>query len=284
MEFNKVVLNDGAVELHYDDFGEKKSGLAVVEKGEDPQPTLGSALRAFKPFVLWALSAPESWGDTVEVRAVTIKRPEDEPRGIVVSCVKRCPRARNGVAAFNTPYLSEHPSGADSPGFLPGYVPALIDALEQAAEKYHQGARGEQTDLSDNSKDFAERAASASAKSTRKPKGGKKGDEVVAHNPGVGMVWNPDSTEPPLDDNGLRQLLLMVERDVPIDAIARWTSSERAAAQQWGSARQQELAGTPKVKVPTEPPCLARDATLPLPVKPTDDGIAEIQAAKESGN
>jgi hypothetical protein len=63
----------------------------------------------------------------------------------------------------------------------------------------------------------------------------------------------------------LRQLLLMVERDVPEEVIEKRTSSERDSAQRWAEARQKELAGTlADAKVPREPAWLLADATRTL--------------------
>ena len=73
------------------------------------------------------------------------------------------------------------------------------------------------------------------------------------------------------DDATLRNVLLAAGRDVPVDAIARWTSSERDDAQRWVNAA---LNPGPFAK-PDEPECLKRDATPAL----LDDHIA----AKDEG-
>ncbi len=267
MDFDKIRCDGTNVEL---DYTQSTNGTTstVQEKGKDPTTALKAALQAFAGYANWVLSGPESWDPSIAVRAVTIKRDEDEPRGIVVTILKTCQRARNATATINTPFLTEKPVGGTGAGhgFLPEHVPTLIDALEEAAEAYHAGERGDQIalGLSDNSKQASERMAAASAGATRKPKTSKKKDAdytVLGTDP----VLNPDSNAV-LTDDQVRQLLLTVERDIPADAIPTWTSSERAAAIAWGRARQRELVGSlkPDEKMPAEPPVLLRSATPAL--------------------
>lgn len=292
MEFDKIRFDGKTVELEYTERTSGGAEAKVAEHGDDPTPAFKAALQAFVGYVVWVISAPEAWAETITVRGVSIKRHEDQPRGIVVTAVRQCLRARNGTMLINTPFLTERPEGGtgEGAGFLPDHVPALIDDLENEAALYHGGERGEQTSLeletSENTKQFNDNAAAAEVKSTRKPRS-KKGKDFI---PGVGDVANPDATEV-LTDEKLRQLLLMVERDVPIDAIATWTSSDRSASETWARARQRELAGSakPDETVPDEPACVKASATLPLtadvlwsdpePVRPGDEGVHAIQDA-----
>jgi hypothetical protein len=274
MEFDRIFFNGKQVELDYSEATAGGAKAVVKEQGTEPSPKFKSALQAFATYVGWVISAPESWADSITVRGVSIKRHDDQPRGIVVTALRPCQRARNGTMLINTPYLHEAPPeyAGDYTGLLPKYIPELIDDLEEAATLYHEGERGEQMNLnlpaSENAKAVNERMAGAEVASTRKPRAKK---DPNAHTPAIHQVQNPDATEI-LTNDRLRQLLLTVERDVPVDAIALWTSSERSLAEAWGRARQKELAGeyeklAPEARgkmVPAEPACVIKYATLPL--------------------
>lgn len=294
MEFDKIRYDGANVELEWKEPLLGGGVRDVSDRGKDPTPALKSALQAFTGYVLWVHSLPESMADRIDVRGVTIKRPEDEPRGITVAALLRCPRARNSTSTLNTPYLCEGAGGGNS-GFLPESTIEMVNALERQATLYQQGERGEQTVMplgdSENSKEFNERAAHAEVASTRRPKLSKKEKAALAAQAEAGVpVVNADAGIP-LTNDALRQLLLSVDRDVPIDAIARWTSSERESAQRWGEARQQEMVGQlDAATVPTEPACVLKDATpalsadswmAPVPPKVSDNGAQEIAAAIE---
>ncbi len=266
MQFDKIRFDGANVELEWKEPLQGGGERDVSDRGKDPTPAFKAALHAFRGYVVWVHSWPEEILERVEVRGVTIKRPDDAPRGIVVTATLKCPRARNSTSTVNTPYLAEPPAGfaGERTGFLPEMIGVLVDDLENEASLYQSGERGEQTTLAlgdENIKQANDRMAAAEVASTRKPKGKKKGAAFV---PGVGEVANPDATEPVTNDS-LRQLLLSVERDVPIDAIALWSSSERDAAFYWATASQRAIVGqVTKNDVPEEPECVKRDATLPL--------------------
>ena len=275
MQFEKIRFDGKTVELDYSESTPGGSTIVVEERGTDPSPAFKAALRAFASYVVWVISGPESWAETLDVRGVTIKRPDDGEFGIIVTAIHPCPRARNGTHLINTPFLAAAPEGHEGlgSGFLPSHVPALVDELEMQATAFHDGEHGEQISLglpaSENTKAVNQRMADAEVASTRKPKGRKgKGKE---HIPGVGTVINPDAVEL-IGDDALRMLLGMVDRDVPVDAIAAWTSSERSQAVTWARARQQELLGRfaqlseeeRAEMVPPEPACVQAAATLLL--------------------
>lgn len=237
---------------------------------EPPTPAFKAALASFAPFVIRLIEAPGTWSEDLEVRQLTLKEEDKGGRGIVITALHKCERAKNRTLLLNTPYMAEAPDGYNgtSDGYLDAETLELIEALEEEADAYRGGERGEQTKLalgdSENSKAFGERVAASGVASTRKPKGkGKKKDPTQM--PGVGLVANPDATEV-LDDEALRQLLLSVERDVPIDALGRFTSSERSLATRWAMMRQRELidALKPDERMPSEPPCLLASATPSL--------------------
>lgn len=253
---------------------------------EPPTPAFKASLAAFSSFVVGLIEAPTDWADGLEVRQLAIKEEEKTGAvGLVVTALRKCPKAKGRTLLLNSPYMAEPPEDYNGPmdGYLPSAVVELIEEAETQATAYLNGERGEQTTLeldSENAKSFDERAAAAEVASTRKPR------KTKDHEPGVGEIHNPDATEAPTDET-LRQLLLTVERDVPIDALQRWTSSEREAAQRWAEARQQQIVGQRKGRMPKEPECIQRDATLPLKadsweataVRVDDAGAQEIRDA-----
>lgn len=255
MEFSKIKIHGNEVELVYSEQQSEQTRADVVVHGENPTPAFRTALGAFTSYVVWIHSWSQDAAERVEIRGVSIKRPEDDPRGIVVTGLLKCPRARSPTSTFNTPFLDEAPSeySGDFAGFLPKHVVDFVDALEAEATRYIvDGERGEQTELA------LGEPGTPPQTSDEKPK--RKGRDFV---PGVGDVVNADASEPVTDDV-LRQLLLSVGRDVPIDAIARWTSTERDGAARWATITQKQLIGQLKGDAPDEPTCVQRDATLPL--------------------
>jgi hypothetical protein len=270
MAFDKIRFDGANVELDYKEPLTGGGERDVTDTGKDPSPAFKRALQAFASYVVWIHSWPDTMVDRLDIRGVTIKRPDDAPRGIIVTALLKCPRARNSTSTINTPYLAQPPENysGDRTGFLSEAVVGFIDDLEARATEYQNGERGEQTQLplgdSENSKAAGERMANAEVASTRKPKGkGKNGKPPRQADTGVAIVANEAGE--PLDENALRQLLLSVDRDVPVDAIGIWTSSERDAAQRWGEARQKEMTGELATDlVPREPEAVIKYATLPL--------------------
>lgn len=289
MQFEKITFDGKQVELHYREPLEAGGEETKCAHGKNPSPAFKAALQSFTSYVLWVHSWPAEMGERLEIRGVSIKRPDDAPRGIVVTALLKCPHARNSTSTINSPYVAEPPEGynGEMTGLLSIAVRELIDALEERATEFRDGERGEQIPLalgeSENTKAFADRSAAAETKSTRKPK--KASDQK----PGVGLVINPGATEV-LDDNALRQLLGSVDRDVPPDAIARFTSSERSMAATWAIARQRELTRSlkPDETVPEEPACVSSTATLPLsaeswhqkPIHLSDEAAAAVRDAR----
>lgn len=268
MHFDKIKFDGSRVELEYKEELPAGGERDVQDHGKDPSPKFKTALQAFTSFVLWVHSFPADMADRIEIRGVTIKRPDDAPRGIVVTALLKCPHARNSTSTLNTPYVAEPPDGynGEMNGLLSLAVRDFIDTLEHEAELYQAGERGEQITLalgvSENSKAFADRSAAAETRTTRR---GKKPDGP-AQVPGVGLVMNPNAVIEDITDDMVRQLLLTVERDVPIDAIARWTSSERSASIVWAKMQQKKLTSSlkPLEEMPAEPVVIKASATMPL--------------------
>lgn len=299
MQFDKIRFDGKLVELEYKMPLPGGGGEDRQAHGEGPGPTFKQALAAFTSYVIWVHSWPADIAERIEVRGVAIKRPDDAPRGITVTGLLKCPHARNSTSTFNTPYLAQPPENysGDGNGFLSAAVIGFVDELEEEATRFKEGER-EQTSLplgeaepSDNTKEFNARSAAAEGATTRKPKGKKKPKDFV---PGVGDVVNANATEV-LDNDGIRQLLLTVERDVPVDAIATWVSSERSLATDWAHARLKEMVGQLEdIFVPTEPACVIKAATLPLsaeewtapapkPIRVSDAAAQAIQEAAAKG-
>lgn len=103
-------------------------------------------------------------------------------------------------------------------------------------------------------------------------------------------VVNPDKTKAPTDDV-LRARLLEFDRDVPVDAIATWTSTERDAVQRYLDAKRdlRDNARAVNLDEVIEPDVILLSATPPLggdgwtdPKKPaplTDEAVVEITGA-----
>jgi hypothetical protein len=273
MQFEKITFDGKQVELHYREPLEAGGEETKCAHGKNPSPAFKAALQSFTSYVLWVHSWPAEMGERLEIRGVSIKRPDDAPRGIVVTALLKCPHARNSTSTINSPYVAEPPQGynGEMTGLLSIAVRELIDALEERATDFRDGERGEQIPLalgeSENTKAFADRSAAAEGTSTRKPKKAK------GFIPGVGMVVNADAPIEDITDDMVRQLLMMVERDVPVDAITSWASSERTSAIAWARMEQRRLAGALKpaelAAMPKEPNVIKASATMPLlPTKP----------------
>ncbi len=287
MEFDKIRFDGANVELLYQEALESEGKRDCADHGKNPTPAFKSALQAFSGYVAWIHNWPEDTASRIDVRQVTIKRPDDAPRGITVTALLKCPRARNSTSTLNTPYLSEPPANysGDRSGFLPESTVTLIDELEAQAQEYHNGERGEQTSLplgdSQNTKNADQKMAEAEVTSTRKPKGRN------------GKMRGKQSSEPTpisdLTDVGVRQLLASVDRDVPIEAITAASVKDRSEAIRWAECRQKEITGQLEdVFMPTEPEWLIRAATPPLkadewtgdpPPPVSDEGAREIAVA-----
>lgn len=268
MNFRKIWFDGVTVHLEWDEQLRGATDKHVFECAEAPTRSFKDSLSAFSPFVVKLLGLPEEWKDC-DVRSLSIKT-EDKTgaRGLQVTVMRKIADAKNRPVIITTPYLAEppHEYTGDGVGYLDDVTLELIVNAENEAALYREGERGEQTQLplgdSENSKAFSERSAHAEVQSTRKPKG-RKGKAPRQADTGVAVVVNEAGEQ--LDDAALRQLLLQVERDVPIDAIALFTSSERDASQAWANARLKEIVGQlDSTKVPREPECVIKMATLPL--------------------
>lgn len=294
MQFNRISVTKKGVELAYERADEHKVEEIKATSSERPLPSFADAMQAFTPFVIDLLEIPDDWQSALTITTLNLSADKNGNRGLIVTATKPVAKAYDRPLVLNTPLVRE---GGDEPSdeacVLPDEVLELISLAEEEAVRYLNGER-EQRELfdkpSENVKQFDERAAAAEVASTRKPRKGRKAKGPLPGQTGVEYVANEPGV--PLDDRGLRQLLLSVERDVPIDAIARWTSSDRDAAQRWAENEQHRLAslagGHRVVNAEPEPECIAKSATLPLkanewtepePVRVDAAAVHELQDA-----
>ena len=269
MKFTKIRSTEkGGVELAWTE-KDADGGTKSVEYNcpQKPLADLTDALKAFGPYVVVLIGAPD-WLGGLKVNGISLNEEKGNRRGLVVSAILPIERASNRPLVLNTPQMKERGEGQseDSTGIFEDSILGLIAATEKAATAYFKGER-EQFDafhptekkVPDGTNATPEEEAEevSRGKKKRRPRSGK--DFI----PGTGDVVNPDSTVPPADA-ALRSLLLSAGRDVPADALARWTSTERDAAQRWAEATTGITRLGMSKDVPEEPEVLKREATPSL--------------------
>lgn len=225
MQFDQISVSEEKVSLVWMKPVALNTTLAErLESADTPAPELTNAMAAFKPYVRGLVGLPDDFGERMEIRTVHLK--EDEKTGLrtlQVVCILTCVGAGSKTTTFTTPLMRAR---GDTEGgfFLDQIEMDLIIAVETAAEAFVKGERS-QRDL------FPTNAEAGNAELTPEQKGPprrpKKGDFVRDGYP----VVNQEGVE--LTDERVRQYLLQVERDVPLDAIATWTTTEREKAAEW---------------------------------------------------
>lgn len=252
MEFSRISITKKLVALSWTE--ERGHGTVTheYESKDKPLPAFGGALQAFAGWALQLLGAPKEWDDQITVTTINLSEDKNGRRGIQVSISKRVEQANGASSSITTPLMREadNVDGEIATGYYGKLVEGLIEQLEHEASRYYAGER-EQGEIFEKTE--------GAAKKDRKPTGeGRK-----PRNAGTpGEVMNPGAIVPPTDDE-LRQLLLRAGRDVPVDAIARWTSGERDGAQRWAVESIEATLNRKKPKG-VEPVCVKRDGTLPL--------------------
>lgn len=287
MRFSKIAITKAGVHL----VRQTRDANGTVEEidlssPERPLASFTDALQAFTSYITDLLPFAL---DPDEMTVTTLSLSEDKNglRGLIVTTLVPVPKAYDKPVVINTPLVREGGEQAAEDAFvLSDDVLQLIALAEDEATRYAKGERvqGElfaKREASENTKAFDERAAAAEVASTRKPKGKpkgkgrKKGRDFI---PGVGDVANPEATREP-SDAVLHDRLAERGVDVPVDAIAVWTSSERDAA-----LRYADTGGM-------TPACVDRDGTWPLldewdethaAPRVDADGVQAVQAAAES--
>jgi hypothetical protein len=300
MRFSKIGITKRGVHLTRETKDENGAVESIdLESPERPLTEFSDALQAFKPYVRDLMPFGLS-DDQLTITTLSLSEDKNGLRGLIVSAVVPIPKAYDKPVVLNTPLVREGGENASEEAFvLSDEVLELIDLAETEATRYANGERiqGElftksersaeaTTPMSENEREFNERAASAEVASTRKPRRGRgKGKAFI---PGVGDVVNPNASEPPTDEQ-LRELLQRAGRDAPVDALHALASSERDALQRWADAMLDPM--TMVSDIPAEPEILALIAMLPLNDswsdpphrRVTEDDAQSILAAKESG-
>jgi hypothetical protein len=297
MRYSKISITKKAVLLERETVIGKSIETTNYESQDKPLGSFVDAMQAFGAYLIALLAdavtiAPEN----LTITTLNFSEDKNGYLGLIVTGTLPVKKAYDKPLVLNTPLVREGSEEASADAFvLSDEVLELIDLVEAEAIRYEKGERV-QLELmpkaettSENTAAFNERAAAAEVATTRKPKSarGKGKPETAADAEAASQTWNPGKTEP-LTTPLLRQLLLSVERDVPEDAIERWTSSERDGAQRWAEARQQEILGQwPTDRMPREPECVikASDASLAdgwtekNPPRPDAAGVESIKTA-----
>lgn len=314
MRFQKISITKKGVHLVRETTdGNGATEAIVLETPERPRPSFNDAVQAFKPYVVGLLEDAIEV-DPAKILITTLNLSEDKNgnRGLIVTATVPVPKAYDKPLVLNMPLVREGKAELEleDAKTLDDPTLDLIKLVEAEAEKFVNGERlpasadAEKKKPSENSKEFDERAAAASAKSTRTPSSAKKGatkEKGKAAAPAAAgskkdnTVKFPEQTAESVaivSEAAIRQLLLSVDRDVPVEAIGKWPLIDRAAAVTWAEARQKELLGQlADLKVPSEPACVIKSSTLPLkadewdqgaPVPITKAGAESIHAAATS--
>lgn len=264
MRFKDIKINKDGVEL--DRVEKLHDGSQLTQKLSNaarPLPSFMAALQAFSGYAVGLVGVPE-WHDDANVTSVHLsEEPKTSRRGLIVTFTRRIERAKNRTAVYNTPLMHAPVDDQEgtNPGTFPEEVATMIVEVEKEATRYWNGEREQQEMFSreESSKGGDAPAGADQADELAKRRG--KGSKAPRNAGTPGEVMNPGQTEPPTDEK-IRQLLLAAGRDVPIDAIARVTATERDQAQRWA-----EQAVDPKVKEAKrmkEPEWVVRDATPAL--------------------
>lgn len=277
MRFSKIRVNDKGVQLLWTTTDANGTTTTHdLTSAEKPTPDLPEALDAFREYVMDLLELPAKWRDQIRITTLSISDDkETNTRGLMVSATKKIAKASGRPLSITTPHMREGAEDSTAKtGILEEEILELIAKAETAASRFVKGERAQGEIFPSD----ASAPPAAGAEGTAPPAAGE--DDVSkarkrrpAKNAGTpGEVWNPNSTVPPTDEQ-LRKLCLQAGRDVPIDAIARWASSERQKVQTWAT-----MVTNPEVKPenhPEEPDVLKKDATPALledVAKARDDG------------
>lgn len=249
MRFSRIKVTEKIVELDWSEVlpnGEKKS--ITLESPNRPMPALLQAMARFRTYVADLLELP-TWADDMRVTTLNIDEGKDGRRGLIVTCIRPVAKASNRPLVLNTPQMRESNGDDDAPGFLADEILTLVKHAEVAAAAFVRGDR-EQTEMPLGAPATAAAAPAVDELGSRRR---RKKNEFI---PEVGALANPNATIAPPDDTALRSRLLGRGRDVPVEAIGRWISSERDSVLRWLDTA--ETIGL------DDPEALTRDATMSI--------------------
>lgn len=264
MRFTKIKVNDKGVQLLWSTTD--ASGLTHnhdVSSPEKPAPELPEALAAFVPYVMDLLDLPPNWREQIRVTTINLnEEKETKSRGLMVSVTRKIAKASGRPVSITTPHMREATENTTATtGILDDDTLELIAKVERAAAAFVKGERMQGELIPTNAGAPADGEAAATGAAPADELAKRRGRKKDRKSGTPGEVWNPDSTTPPTDEQ-LRRLCMAAGRDVPLDAIARWTSSERQEVQTWATA-----AVNPDIKPgkrPEEPEILKKEATPAL--------------------
>lgn len=149
MKITKVKIKSCDTEIAYLE-SEAKDSKEVVFKSWDLQAKeFLEALQALKPYVISALELPENYGETMEIRGLTIKY-EDEGIGVVISAIKGLSTLASPLC-LNTPYI---PPMRDEKVNTPmsDDLEYDVERITEMARKFMQGQYRAQGQLFDEGK------------------------------------------------------------------------------------------------------------------------------------
>lgn len=149
MKITKVKIKSCDTEIAYLE-SEAKDFKEVVFKSLDLQAKeFLEALQALKPYVISALELPDNYGETMEIRGLTIKY-EDEGIGVVISAIKGLSTLASPLC-LNTPYIppkrNENVNTAMSDD-----LEYDVERITKMARKFMQGQYRAQGQLFDEDK------------------------------------------------------------------------------------------------------------------------------------
>lgn len=271
MRFDLIQVADDAV--HFEWTEKLENGMEhshVVGSGETPAPTLPASLAAFKPYFRELLGVGESWNagedgnDGIEIRKLHLKEDaQTKLRTLQLTVIVRLWSAGGKAVTINTPTVRAR---GDTEGghFLDARTLKLIARAEDAAEGFvRRGERGQAemfpTDATQARENDAD-GGHAETPNGAKPKGGRRKRSDISRD--GHPVTNPDATLAPTDEL-IRTRLLEADVDVPLDAIAQWTSSERNEALEWATTAALRK-GQHSADIPEPPPHVATVGTPSL--------------------
>lgn len=272
MRFKDIKITNAGVEL--DRVEKLADGSQLTQKLSNaarPLPAFMAALQAFTGYAVNLVGVPD-WHNDANVSSVHLsEEAKTNRRGLIVTFTRKIERAKNRTVVINTPLMHAPVDDQEgtNPGTFPEEVTKMIADVEREATRYWNGEREQQEMFSREEGSAGGDANDGAAQADELAKRRNKKPPRNAGTPGE--IQNPDKKDVPTDEK-IRQLLLAAGRDVPIDAIARVTATERDQAQRWA-----EQAVDPNIKESKrmkEPEWVIRDATPAL-----IDDVAGAQGA-----
>lgn len=149
MKITKVKIKSCDTEIAYLE-SEAKDSKEVVFKSWDLQAKeFLDALQILKPYVISALELPEDYGETLNVRGLTIKY-EEEGIGVVISAIKGL-STLSAPLCINTPYIPpQRNENVTTP--MCEDLEYDVEKITEMARKFMQGQYRAQGQLFDEDK------------------------------------------------------------------------------------------------------------------------------------